>query len=105
VARLTEQRSALAVAIESASKVWTIAISFSLPALIGFGLDRWWGSGPVCTLIGVVLGFAVGLLQILRFSREIPGRPVRGKSPKPDAEAPLPETAITDSNRQDPPNS
>jgi F0F1-type ATP synthase assembly protein I len=68
-----ETRSAALIGIEWASKVSTIALSFSLPAIIGFGIDRWWGSGPVGTLIGVVLGFVAGLLQILQLSREISG--------------------------------
>jgi Putative F0F1-ATPase subunit Ca2+/Mg2+ transporter len=75
VARQPLSRSAVMVGFEWASRVSTIAASFSLPPVIGFGIDRWSGSGAVATLIGVVLGFVAGLMQILRLSRDITGTP------------------------------
>jgi F0F1-type ATP synthase assembly protein I len=83
VTKKPDSRSAALIGIEWASKVSTIALSFSLPAIIGFAIDRWWGSGPVGTLIGVVLGFVAGLMQILQLSREISGantKPARSSS-------------------------
>jgi F0F1-type ATP synthase assembly protein I len=65
------------MSFEWASKVSTIALSFTLPAVVGFLIDRWSGSSPIATLIGVVLGFVVGLMQILQLSREISGPPAR----------------------------
>jgi F0F1-type ATP synthase assembly protein I len=64
-------RSALAVGAEWASKVTTIAVGFSLPPVIGFGLDRWWRSAPIATILGTILGFVLGLLQVLALSRDI----------------------------------
>jgi F0F1-type ATP synthase assembly protein I len=78
-----DSRSAMAVGVGWASKVSTIALSFSLPPVIGFGIDRWSGWSPVATLAGVVLGFVMGLMQILQLSREISGpraRPTRSGS-------------------------
>ena len=49
----SESRSALAVGVEWAAKVTTIAVGFCpfpLPAFIGFGIDRWLGWTPVATL-------------------------------------------------------
>ena len=67
-------RSALAVGVEWASKVTAIAVGFSLPAFIGFGLDRWLGSTPVATMIGIVLGFVSGLLQTIRLASNLPDK-------------------------------
>jgi ATP synthase protein I len=79
-----EPRPGLAVAFELASKVTTIALGFSVPAVIGFGLDHWWGSAPVATLLGVCLGFASGMYQTLRLARENPGGARRGAGRSPE---------------------
>jgi ATP synthase protein I len=84
VAKQPESRSTIAVGFAWASKVSTIALSFSLPAIIGFGIDRYWGSAPVATLSGVVLGFVAGLMQILQLSREITGPPTRSSKDRSD---------------------
>jgi len=47
----------------------SIGLGFLLPALLGFGLDRWWGAAPVATSIGAVLGFALGMYQTLSLAR------------------------------------
>ena len=104
MSRLPDQRSAFAVVAESASKVSTIAVAFTLPAVVGFGLDRWWSSGPVFTLVGVVSGFAVGLSQIMRLAREIPGRRPAGGIPlERDPGASPSQEVIKDNNRPGPP--
>jgi F0F1-type ATP synthase assembly protein I len=69
-----EERSALAVAMQSASRITTVAMGFSMPALIGFGLDRWWGTLPVATITGAILGFPLGMLQVLHLARDFPGK-------------------------------
>jgi F0F1-type ATP synthase assembly protein I len=82
VAKQPEQRSAVAVGVEVASRVTTVALGFSVPPLVGFGLDRWWGSTPVATMVGIVLGFVSGLLQTLRLAKDLPGskRSASGRS-------------------------
>ena len=65
-----EPRSRLSVGIQWASRVTTIGLEFALPPLMGAGLDRWWGTSPLATLIGAVLGFAVGMMHLLRIARE-----------------------------------
>ena len=37
--------------------------------LAGYFLDRWLGTGPVLVLVGVALGFAVGLYKLVLLSR------------------------------------
>jgi hypothetical protein len=63
-----------------ASRITTVALGFSLPPLFGFALDRWWGTIPVATMIGAVLGFTSGMLQIMRLARDLPGGKNQGKS-------------------------
>jgi F0F1-type ATP synthase assembly protein I len=60
--------------MQSASRITTVALGFSMPALIGFGLDRWWGTMPVATITGAILGFPLGMYQTLRLARDVPGK-------------------------------
>ena len=66
-----EPRSPLSVGMEWASRVTTIGLEFALPPLLGAlprpaagDRARW------LTLVGAVLGFAVGMMHILRIARE-----------------------------------
>lgn len=40
-------------------------------AAIGYGLDRWLGSLPICTLIGLFVGIAAGVKLMLRTLNEM----------------------------------
>jgi hypothetical protein len=71
--------SALVEGIQSASKVTTVAVSFALPTLAGYGLDRWWGTLPAATITGALIGFVLGLLQSLNLAREAAGKKRRGR--------------------------
>jgi F0F1-type ATP synthase assembly protein I len=70
VTRPEEPRSSLAVGIEWASRVSTVGLTFVVPPLLGHLADRGMGTSPVGLLIGAVLGFAVGMMSILRIARE-----------------------------------
>jgi ATP synthase protein I len=65
-----EPRSILSVGMQWASRVTTIGLEFALPPLMGAGLDRWWKTSPLATIIGAVVGFAVGMVHLLRIARE-----------------------------------
>ena len=79
VTRSDEPRSNLSVGMEWASRVTTVSLAFVLPPLAGHLLDRWWRTSPVALLIGAGLGFAVGMMNILRIAREgTGGGPRRG---------------------------
>ncbi|WP_406693738.1 AtpZ/AtpI family protein [Singulisphaera sp. Ch08] len=65
-----EPRSRLSVGMQWASRISTIGLEFALPPLMGAGLDRWLRTSPLATLIGAVLGFAVGMMHLLRIARE-----------------------------------
>jgi len=86
---VVEQRepgSAFAAGMMWASRITTVALGFSLPPLLGFALDRWWGTVPVATMIGAVLGFASGMFQTMRLARDLPGGKGQGKTRHPGEE-------------------
>jgi len=47
--------------------------------IIGFLLDKWWGTRPWAMLVMLFAGFAVGVMNVMRISRTPPG-------PTPDGE-------------------
>jgi len=55
-----------------ASRVSFLGLEFALPAILGDYLDRKMGTGPVGLLVGMVVGFAVGMSHILRIARDAP---------------------------------
>ncbi len=65
-----EPRSPLALGIEWASRIMALGFEFALPALAGNYLDKRLGSGPVGLLAGMVLGFAGGMIHLLRIARD-----------------------------------
>lgn len=67
-----EPRSPLSTGMMWASRVTNVAIGFVLPALLGYYLDRWLKSSPVGVLLGMALGFAAGMMQIMRIAKDSP---------------------------------
>ena len=58
-------------ACEWASRVTTVGLDVRRAAAArGTWLDRWLGTSPLGLLVGAVLGFAVGMMSILRIARE-----------------------------------
>lgn len=70
MSRPDEPRSNLSVGIGWASRVTTVGLEFVVPALLGVLLDRQLGTSPLALLTGAVLGFAIGMVHILRIARE-----------------------------------
>jgi hypothetical protein len=70
-----DTRSALSIGLDWGTRVTTIGLEFALPAFLGFGLDRWWGTSPWLTLVGALLGLATGMTHVLRlaFRLQAPG--------------------------------
>ncbi len=64
-----EPRSPLSVGIDWASRITTLGFEFALPAFLGHFIDRRMGSAPVGLLAGMVLGFVVGMLHILKIAK------------------------------------
>jgi len=67
----------MAQAMEWVAKITTVAMEMFLPAVGGAYLDRRWGTNH-WALIGVVLGFVVGMWHLLQMTRTANKR--RGKS-------------------------
>jgi ATP synthase protein I len=65
-----ESQSLLSVGIAWASRITTIALELSVPAAVGFGLDRWLSTAPVATLLGASLGFVLFMLHTVRIASE-----------------------------------
>jgi F0F1-type ATP synthase assembly protein I len=61
----------LALGMAWASRIMTLAMEILLPAVLGVGLDRWWNSRPLFTLVGCVLGFLLFMFHMLKMSREL----------------------------------
>ncbi|MGA2619177.1 MAG: AtpZ/AtpI family protein [Thermoguttaceae bacterium] len=64
-----DDRSAWAMAIEWSSRLTAIGLEMALPGLGGYGLDRWLGTLPVCLILGVSLGFSLGMFELVRLAR------------------------------------
>jgi F0F1-type ATP synthase assembly protein I len=62
------ERSALAVGLDWAARVTSIGLEFALPALLGVWVDRWLGTRPLATVLGTILGFCVGILQLVKIA-------------------------------------
>jgi ATP synthase protein I len=66
----SDPRSPLSVGIGWASRISAIGFEFSLPPLAGYFVDRWLGSNPVGTLVGMIIGFLVGMMHILQIAKD-----------------------------------
>lgn len=76
-----EPRSPVGMGFDLASRAITIGLEFALPAAGGYGLDAWLGTLPAATVLGVILGFVVGMMHAVRMSRELSGGPSRPPGP------------------------
>ena len=87
VAEQPESPSPLSVGLEWASRITTIGLEFVLPMVLGYGVDSWLGTTPAGTLVGAVLGFALGIWQTIRTTQKLPGHSRRAPTPDRDAGA------------------
>ena len=66
-------QSLLSVGLEWSSRITAIGLEFSVPALLGFGVDHWLKTRPAATVTGAFLGFGLGMVHTLRMARELSG--------------------------------
>jgi len=78
-----ESRSFLAVGMEWASRVTALGLEFALPAYLGSLADRSWRTSPWLTILGAALGFAAGMMHLLRLAQP----PPRSTGPGPQGGA------------------
>jgi F0F1-type ATP synthase assembly protein I len=67
--RHTDDRSALALGLEWASRITTIAFEMVIPAAAGYWLDLRINVFPLFLALGAVLGFVIGLYSLLQLAR------------------------------------
>ena len=65
----TDQRSSIAVGLDSASRITTLSVQMVFLGLLGYWLDRKAGTRALFTLIGFSLGMTLGMWQLIRFTR------------------------------------
>jgi F0F1-type ATP synthase assembly protein I len=64
----------LSEGIAWASRIVSAALGLGLPVVVGTILDRRYGTQPLGTLAGLVLGFLFGVAFLIRMVRTPPGR-------------------------------
>lgn len=84
-------------AITEAAKAWSVALDFVVStvagAVIGWLIDRWLGSKPWGTLIGLGVGFVVAFVRIIRYSQRSEREELARRSGRsPDAQDRPPNT-------------
>ena len=51
-----------------ASQISVISLGMVIPAIIGVGLDRLFGTVVLFAILGVILGMALGFWQLIKFA-------------------------------------
>jgi F0F1-type ATP synthase assembly protein I len=72
VSQRDPRASQIAEAMQWVSRITTVGFEFAVPPLLAWFLDRWWGTTPWMTIGGAILGFAVGMQQLLQMARQKP---------------------------------
>lgn len=63
-------RSAVARGYVMASRATSIGLQMAIPAGVGWWLDSKWNTAPWLMIVGIVLGFLVVILEIVRIVKE-----------------------------------
>ncbi len=75
---MTEQtpddRSPMSTGLQWSTRLISIGLEMALPAAGGDWLDSRIGTSPIFTAVGGLLGFAAGMLHLLRISRQQGGK-------------------------------
>ena len=68
-----DDRSPLALAMEWVSRITTICLEMALPALLGHLADRWLNRKMLFLVLGAVVGFSLGMWQLVKLAAGPPG--------------------------------
>lgn len=73
-------------AMQWVSTITSIGFMMVLPAALGYWLDTLWGTGPWLLVVGALLGFVLGMWELLKLAKAGPGgqRPRPGPPPRTD---------------------
>jgi len=66
-----DSRSSVSVGMDWGARATSIGLEFCVPAVLGHFADRWLNTGPWLTVVGAVLGMAIGMLHVLRLPGEL----------------------------------
>lgn len=61
--------SPFVLAMQWSSRITTISLELVVPVLIGYWLDRRWGTLPLLIIVGVILGFVTATLSLLQLAK------------------------------------
>lgn len=64
----TDDRSSFAQAYDQASQVFSACLVMVLPSLGGYFLDQRFQTGIVLTVTGLLFGFVMGFVQLVRLT-------------------------------------
>jgi ATP synthase protein I len=68
---LPDDQSSYANAMAWVSRITSISIEMVLPGLIGYYLiDRWLGTKVVFLILGLIVGFAGGIWQLIKLTKQ-----------------------------------
>ena len=67
----SDDRTSMARTVDLAYQLIAICVMSALPALGGFYLDRWLGSGLVFTVVGLVFGLATSIFQFMKMLKRL----------------------------------
>jgi hypothetical protein len=67
-----DPRSPMALGMMWVSRITPIALSFVVPTVCGVLVDRFFGTTPWATVIGSILSFCVGTMQVVRIGQTKP---------------------------------
>jgi hypothetical protein len=65
-----QRRSPVAEAMAMASRITGIAAEMALPPLLGYWADQKLGTKILLLVVGVILGFTLGLWQLLQLTKQ-----------------------------------
>ena len=71
----SDDRSAMAQAMQWASRVTTVSLEMALPALAGHWADQRLATAPLLTIGGAVFGLALGMWHLIQMTRTSGDRP------------------------------
>ena len=70
-------------AMQWVSLITTIGFMMVLPAALGYWLDTLWATGPWLLVAGALLGFVLGMWELLKLAKIGPGRRRPRPTPPP----------------------
>jgi len=65
-----DQPPPLVEALQWTSRITMIALEMAVPGVIGYWLDRRLGTGFLLLLLGVIAGFATGMISLVNLARQ-----------------------------------